>query len=173
MFAAYMRRSTLNHLTRLILPLCLWMGSTLAFADALPTKIGVLDWQQLSSKAPQAEEAVKRLDKEFQGPKDKLVNKQKEFVAKRDKLQRDKDVLSPAERGKREKELAKLEQDLRRMDEELRSEVQTRQREELDNFLAIVREVVDKLAKEEKYDLVLPQETTFFMSDRIDVTEKV
>lgn len=168
----------MNHLIRLfVLPVCLWMGSTLALAADAPTapvtKIGVLDWQQLFAKSPQAEEAGKRLEKEFQEPKEKLINKQKELQAKREKFQRDKDVMTMADRGKREKDLNKMELDLRRMDEELRSEYTTRHREETDKFIAVVKEVVDKLAQEEKYDLVIPQEATLFMADRIDVTEKV
>lgn len=137
------------------------------------TKIGVLDWQQLLTKAPQAEEAGKRLEKEFQARKDKLINKQKDFQAKQEKIQRDRDTMSDAERSKSEKELTKLQQDLRHMDEELRSDYTARHREEMDDFIKIVREVVDKLAAEEKYDLVLPQEATLFMNERIDVTEKV
>lgn len=136
-------------------------------------KIGVLDWQQLLTKAPQAEEAGKRLEKEFQARKDKLINKQKDFQAKQEKIQRDRDTMSDAERSKSEKELTKLQQDLRHMDEELRSDYTARHREEMDDFIKIVREVVDKLAAEEKYDLVLPQEATLFMNERIDVTEKV
>ncbi len=147
--------------------------STIALASEGTLKIGVLDWQQLFSKAPQAEAAGKRLEQEFQGAKDRFINKQKEFQTKRDKLQRDKDVMSSAERSRKEKELAKMEQDLGRMDEELRSDYTTRHREETDDFVKTVREVVDALAAEQKYDLVLPQEATVYFSDRIDITETV
>jgi outer membrane protein len=154
-----------------MIPLLLGL-SNLAFAtDSM--KIGVLDWSQLLAKAPQAEEAGKRLEREFQAPKDRLVNKQKEFSTKRDKLARDKDILSAADRAKKEKELAKMEQDLRHLDEELRADYSTRHREEMDEFIKTVREVVDKLAKEDQYDLVLPQEATLFVAERIDITEKV
>lgn len=152
----------------------LGIGSSIA-ADTLaePLKIGILDWQQLLAKAPQAEEAGKRLEKEFQEPKDKLINKQKEFQVKRDKLQRDKDVMSSAERGRKEKELGKMEQELRRLDEELRGDIATRHREEMDEFVKIVKEVLDKFATEEKLDLILPQEATSYFSGRIDITDKI
>lgn len=177
-----MRRAPLKHLIRLfLLPACLLvLGITAVYAaspsvsdPSSPTKIGVLDWQQLLAKAPQAEAAGKRLENEFQSRKDKLVKKQEEFQSKQTKLQRDRDVMSESERNKTEKELAKIQQDLRHMDEELRSDYTARHREEMDEFIKIVREVVDKLAAEEKYDLVLPQEATLFMADRIDVTEQV
>lgn len=161
----------MNYLIRsIVLSVCLGFGSV---AVATDTRIGVLDWQVLLTKAPQAEAAAKRLEKEFQAPKDKLVNKQKEYQTKREKMQRDADVMSAAEKGKKDKELAKMEQDLRRMDEEFRSDYTTRHREEMDNFIKEVKDIVDKVAEEEKYDLVLPQEATLYVADRIDVTEKV
>jgi outer membrane protein len=169
----------LKHLIRLILPVFLLIiGTSVAFASeatdsASSPKIGVLDWNLLLNKAPQAELAGQRLEKEFQVRKDKLTNKQKDFLAKQEKIQRDKDVLSDAERSKTEKELTKLQQDLRHMDEELRADYTARHREEMDEFIKIVREVVDKLAQDEKYDLVLSQEATLFMADRVDITDKV
>lgn len=170
-----MRRYTLKHLIRLIvLPLSLWIGCSVALAAAdMPTKIGVLDWQQLLAQAPQAKAAGERLEKEFQRPKDDLMAMQKKFVAQRDKFQRDKDVLSVTERAKKEKELQKLEADLRHKDEQLRSEYSTRHQEEMNNFITEVRAVVDELAKADKFDLILPQEATLFMADRIDVTDAV
>jgi outer membrane protein len=171
-----MRRVILNRLIRLILlTVSISLASTAAVAgtEDHPFKMGVLDWQQLLQKAPQAEVAGKRLEKEFQIPKEKLDNKQKEFLTKRDKLQKDKDVMSANERAKKEKELAKMEQDLRRIDEELRSDYTTRHREEMDEFIRIVRECVDRMAKDKKIDLVIPQEATLFVSDRIDMTEEV
>ncbi len=184
----------LKHLIRLIsLALVLIFGTSVSMAaptpaaapavpavqstnpetPSLPTKIGVLDWQQLLSKAPQAEEAGKRLEQEFKTPKDNLLKKQKDFQAKQEKLGRDKDVMSEAERKKLENELTKMQQDLRRQDEELRSDYTARHQEEMGDFLKVVREVVDTLAKEKKFDLVLPQDATIYMAERVNVTDDV
>jgi outer membrane protein len=164
----------LKYLIRsILLSVCLGFSSLAIAGDDLATRIGVLDWQLLLSKAPQAEDAGKRLEKEFQAPKDKFVNKQKEFQTKREKMQRDADVMSVAERGKKEKELAKMEQDLRRMDEELRSDYTTRHREEMDLFIKEVKDVVDEVAEEYKYDVVISQEAALHVADRVDITAKV
>jgi len=69
--------------------------------------------------------------------------------------------------------LAKMEQDLRRLDEELRADYATRHREEMDDFIKVVRDIVDKIAREDKYDVVFPQEATLFMAENIDITDKV
>ncbi len=176
-----MRRVTLSKLVRVLFLMIALVGTNMALAaDPAPAskpapsmQIGVLDWQKLIATAPQAKDAGKRLEKEFQKPTEELVNKQKEFQNKRDKLQRDLNILSKAERNKKEKELVRMEQDLRRMDEELRSETTTRHREEMDEFVKSVRVVVEKFSKEQKYDLVLPQEVMVYFSEKTDITDTI
>lgn len=171
----------MSKLIRLVFMTIALVGSTVAFAADAPAakleapslKVGVLDWQRLIATAPQAKEAGKRLEKEFQEPGELLNNKQKEFQTKREKLLRDQDILSKAERAKKEKELVRIEQDLRRMDEELRSESAARHREEMDEFVKTVRSIVETYAKKEKYDLVLPQEVMVYFGERVDVTDKI
>lgn len=169
----------IKSLIRLILLPFLLIGisSPVAFATtneiAPANKIGVLDWEVILTESPQAKEAKNRLDKEFQVRKDKLYNTQKEYQAKAEKSQRDRDILSEAEKVKLEKEINKMQQELRHMDEEFRADYTASHREEMDKFVKIVREVVEKVAQEEKFDVVIPQEATLFMSNRIDVTEKV
>lgn len=171
-----MRRTPLKRFIRLfLLPACLLvLGTTgLHASENAVTKIGVVDWQTLFSKAPQAEAAAKRLESEFLPIKEKAIAKQKELQTKTEKLQRDREVMSESERSKSEKEIVKIQQDLRHMDEEWRQDYGTRQREEMDDFVNLVREVVNKFAAEEKYDLVMSQEGAVFMAERIDVTDKI
>jgi len=167
----------LNQIIRWVsIPVCtLLLGISLVVAAEAnsPLKVGVIDWQPLLTKSPQSEEASSRLENEFKEPKASLIKKQKEFQAKQEKLQRDKDTMSDVERGKGEKELAKMGQDYRRMEEEFRSNLQERQKVEMDDFMKAVREVVDKIAVEEKYDLVIPQDGLLYIADRIDITDKV
>ncbi len=136
-------------------------------------KVGVLDVQELLTKSPQAVEAGKRLEKEFQARKDKLIGKQKDFQSKQESFQRNRDVMSEIERKKSEKELEKMQKDLQHSEEELRSDITSRHKEETDEFMDTVRNLVAKLADEEKYDLILYQETTVHFAESIDITEKM
>jgi len=140
---------------------------------AAPLKLGVLDWQQLVAKSPQAEMAGKRLEKEFKGRKDTFMAKQKDYEAKQEKLQRDKDIMSEIERTKAERELTKLQQELRNLQEENQSDYSIRHREEMDKFLNIVKSIVDEYSKKEQYDVILPQDTTLFAADRVDITQNI
>lgn len=136
-------------------------------------KIGVLDWQLLVAKSPQAEQAGKRLEKEFKERKDTFLEKQKQLETKHEKFQRDKDIMAEAERTKAERELTKLQQDLRNLQEENQADYAVRHREEMDKFLNTVKAVVDDYAKKEQFDLILPQDTTLFAAERMDITTAI
>jgi outer membrane protein len=133
-------------------------------------KVGVLDWQMLIAKSPQAEQAGKRLEKEFKDRKDTFMDKQKQLETKNEKFQRDKDIMADAERVKAERELSKLQQDLRNLQEENQADYAVRHREEMDKFLNLVKSIVDEYAKKEHFDLILPLDTTLFAAERIDIT---
>jgi outer membrane protein len=148
-------------------------GFQVAIAAESAFKIGMLDWQQLLAKAPQAAEAGKRLEKEFQARQESLTVKKKDFQTKQEKLQRDKDVMTEAERNKFDKEVTKLNHEIRHLTEELSADYTARHREEMDDFLKKVKDEVEKIATDEKYDLVLSQEAAVYMSERADITEKV
>ena len=148
-------------------------GTVFAKVAESPLRLGILDWQQLLVKAPQAEEAGKRLDKEFQPRKDRLIAKQKELQIKMDKWQKDKEIMNDTERNKTDKTLTKAQLEIRRLDEEFRADYSARHREEMDEFLKLVKETVEKMAVQEKYDLILPQDVVFYSSDKIDITETV
>jgi Skp family chaperone for outer membrane proteins len=136
-------------------------------------KIGVLDWQLLVAKSPQAEQAGKRLEKEFKERKDSFLEKQKQLETKHEKFQRDKDIMAEAERVKAERELTKLQQDLRNLQEENQADYAARHREEMDKFLNAVKNIVDEYGKKEQFDLILPQDTTLFTADRMDITTAI
>src|SRR5437870_4033270 len=84
------RRSPLKTMIHAIALLVCLGTSNLVFAEnapalTTPLKIGVIDSQRLFSAAPQAKEAAKRLENEFQGPSQKLTEKQNDFQTKRNK----------------------------------------------------------------------------------------
>jgi len=142
-------------------------------ASAAELSIGTLDWQSLLTKAPQAEKASKRLEKEFKARKEGIDEKQKTLETKIDKFQRDKDAMAATERTKAERELGKMQQDLRDQQEEFQNDYVGRQREEMDKFLSVVKDVVQKYAKEHHFDLILPQETTMYASEKINLTAAI
>jgi outer membrane protein len=134
-------------------------------------KIGFVNTDRVFKEAAPALRSQKKLQEEF-APRDqeiKAVNAQATDV----KAKLEKDGLTMAESEKRalESELARLSREIQRLQREFREELNLRKQEELKVILRIANEEIDKIAAEEKYDLILQE--AVYRSDRLDITDKV
>jgi outer membrane protein len=134
-------------------------------------KIGFVNTDRVFKEAAPALRSQKKLQDEF-APRDqeiKAVNAQATDV----KAKLEKDGLTMAESEKRalESELARLSREIQRLQREFREELNLRKQEELKVILRIANEEIDKIAAEEKYDLILQE--AVYRSDRLDITDKV
>lgn len=134
-------------------------------------KIGFVNTDRVFKEAAPALRSQKKLQEEF-APRDqeiKAVNSQATEV----KAKLEKDGLTMAESEKRalESELARLSREIQRLQREFREELNLRKQEELKVILRIANEEIDKIAAEEKYDLILQE--AVYRSDRLDITDKV
>ncbi|MDA1029925.1 MAG: OmpH family outer membrane protein [Proteobacteria bacterium] len=134
-------------------------------------KIGFVNTDRVFKEAAPALRSQKKLQEEF-APRDqeiKAINSQATEV----KAKLEKDGLTMAESEKRalESELARLSREIQRLQREFREELNLRKQEELKVILRIANEEIDKIATEEKYDLILQE--AVYRSDRLDITDKV
>ena len=150
--------------------LLLVAGTSLA-AQAQELKIGFVSTERIFRDAAPAKAATAKLEQEF-SKRDKDIQ---ELAAKlksaAEKLDKDAPVLSDAERGKRQRELAEMDKDFQRRQREFREDLNQRRNEELAIVLEKANKVIKQLAETEKYDIVF-QEAVYF-SPRIDITDKV
>jgi len=140
-------------------------------ASGQELKIGFVNTDRVFKEAAPALRSQKKLQEEF-APRDqeiKAVNSQATEV----KAKLEKDGLTMAESEKRalESELARLSREIQRLQREFREELNLRKQEELKVILRIANEEIDKIAAEEKYDLILQE--AVYRSDRLDITDKV
>ena len=134
-------------------------------------KIGFVNTDRVFKEAAPAIRAQKKLQEEF-APRDqeiKAVNDEATEV----KAELEKNGLTMAESEKRalESELARLSREIQRLQREFREELNLRKQEELKIILRIANEEIDKIAEEEKYDLILQE--AVYRSERVDITDKV
>ncbi len=143
---------------------------SLSFAQL---KIGFVNTAKILAEAPQAEQANKRLQQEFAPREKALADAQKSLRQIEQKLAKDGDVMSDAQRRQLERDIIAQRRDLKRSMDEFREDVNLRRNEELGKFQKEIFEVIDALAKEEKYDLIVNDGAVIFASDKIDVTSQV
>ncbi|MDX1605346.1 MAG: OmpH family outer membrane protein [Candidatus Competibacterales bacterium] len=146
-----------------------------AFAQETVTqlRIGVVNAARLLDEAPQAKQALKRLEEEFQPRDQRLLELQRHVRDLEDRLLDRGRELSDGERRELERELRDQRRDLRRTEDELREDFNLRRNEELSKLQQLIIETIVGLAKKERYDLILNQDTVIFAGDRVELTGKV
>jgi len=141
-------------------------------AEAAEIKIGVVSLGRVFQEAPQARSTAKSLEKEFSPRKKKLQESEKKIKEKEERLLRDSAVMNETERRKSERELLAMKRELKRSQEEFREDLNIRQNEEFNRLQRIISGVIDELAKEKGFDLILG-ENVIYASGEIDITQEV
>ncbi|HBE93677.1 MAG TPA: hypothetical protein DDW55_14605 [Gammaproteobacteria bacterium] len=157
---------------KLTLILTLLLSVLPATASAEGYKIGFVSVVKLIELAPQGEVATKKIEAEF-GPRDKAMRKQQEAIQKiEEDLQKNALVMKASQREKKQAEKTKLERRFKRETEEFREDYNLRRNEELKVLQKVVREAINEVGKENKFDLILT-ESVIYASDRANITELV
>jgi outer membrane protein len=140
--------------------------------QAAELKIGFVNAAAVLEKAPQADLARQNLEKEF-SPRDKAIIKAQKTMRKlEEKLSRDGAIMSESERRKLERDIIAQKRDMKRTQDEFREDLNIRRNEAFEQLRRRVFEVINTIAKSEKYDLVLTDGVVFAGKD-IDITTKV
>jgi outer membrane protein len=135
-------------------------------------KVGVVDAARVLENSPQAKAAKEKLEKAFAVRDQKLVAMQKEMNTLKEKLSREGNTMSEAERQKQEKELNRVAKDFKREQESFREDFNQARNQELQAVLKTINERVQAFAKAEKIDLLL-SEGVVYASERVDYTKRV
>jgi outer membrane protein len=144
-----------------------------SLAQAADVKIGFVSIAKILNSAPQADAASKRLEKEFAPRKKGLDDALKALRKQEEKLAKDGAVMSESQRRSLENDIRNQARELKRTSDEFREDFNLRRNEELGKFQKQVLDVVNGVAKEEGFDLVVNDNATLYASPQVDVTEKV
>ena len=144
----------------------LWTG-----AAAEELRIGVVRTDRILQESGPMIKAQKKLEKEFATREQELQKVAKQARDLQSQLEKEGVTLSESERRAKEQELNRVNRDLQRMQRELREDYNLRRNEEWSAVLERVNKVINGIAEQEKYDLIL--QDAVYVSKRIDITDKV
>ena len=159
------------NMQRFVISLMLVVLSATSVAYAQP-KIGFVNIAKIMEQSPQAEAARKALEREFSSRDKQLTSSRDGVVKLEEKLKNDGSIMSEANRVKLERDILSKKRDYNRMRDELREDFNIRRNEELGSLQKKVYEVIQQIAKQEKYDLVLTQ-PVLYASPSVDITDRV
>jgi len=139
---------------------------------AAELKLGYVDAVKLFQEAPQAAQSEVMLRKEFADREKELLALQEKAKELEDRLRRDGMVMSESARKKIDSELISLSRDARRNQEEFREDLNRRRNEEIAKVQEFIKQVIDKLGREEGFDLIF-FEGIAFANPELEITSKV
>jgi len=151
----------------------LFLTSTLIFlfnASAEETyKIGAVNAIRVLDKSPQADIARKMIEDEFSLRDKELITEQKSIKELEDKFKKDRAILSEQESAKLERGIISKKRDLKRKQDEFREDLNYRRNEEMIKIQKQIIQSIQKVAKDNEYDLVL-SEGVLYASPKIDMS---
>jgi outer membrane protein len=143
-----------------------------AAAATVDIKIGFVNGERLLREAAPAKRAQAKLEKEFAGRQADLQKLEKQVQTLQQSVDRDGATMSEADRRNKERDLANMTRDLQRGQREYREDLNLRKNEELASMQERANRVIQQIAADEKFDLII-QEPVIFASPKIDITERI
>ena len=136
---------------------------------AASPKIGVVDAVGALQQSQWGRAATEELKKQAEKMDADLDQKQKTFAGARDEFDKKKDVLDQKSKSKKEQELRDMQQDGQKYLMDSKGKLN-----ELQAALAKkVHDVVEKVAKDEKYDFVFEKTGLVYNTEKDDITKQV
>jgi outer membrane protein len=140
-------------------------------ASAAEVKIGFVNTERVFREAAPAKRAQQKLEKDFAARNAELARVERQGRDLQTELERDTVTISEATRRDKERQLADISRNFQRLQREIREDLNLRRNEELADVQQKATRVINQIAEQEKFDLVVQE--AVFASTRIDITDKV
>ena len=154
---------------RIVVGLVLGLAATAA--AAVDMKIGFVNTERVFREAAPAKRAQQALEREFSARNGELAKVEKQGRDLQNELERENVTMPEATRREKERQLADISRNFQRIQREIREDLNLRRNEELAGVQERATRVINQIAEQEKFDLIIQE--AVFASSRIDITEKV
>jgi outer membrane protein len=144
-----------------------------AGAAAAELKIAVLDTQRALVESEEAQALLAQAQQELQAEQDQLQALNDEIVALTEQLQKDGEVMSPAEQRRMQKDIEDKQIDLQFLGNKLQKEVNDRRQELLQQMVPKIDVVLKDLIELEGYDMIMERGSLRYVNSKHDITRRV
>ena len=121
---------------------------------------------------PKQQRVIKKLEKEFKTRTDTLKKSIQDIQKDEKEFKKNSLTMSDAEKEKITRKLQQSKIDAQRDERELREDIDIRRREEINQLQNKVNETIEKIAKEQNFDLIVYQGVAY-ASPKIDITDQI
>ena len=145
-------------------------SATSALAEA---KIAIVDVQGAILQSAEAQRLLQQIQTEFQSEEDEIRQIQSEAAAMLERLQKDSEVMSDAERRRLQQQIESKNNDVVFFRQKLQRQVEERQAELFSGVNGKVQKAIEELVKSEDYDLILPRQAALYVNPVYNITRQV
>ena len=145
--------------------------SAAAAAQAAEPKIASVRVDEVILQSATFKAARDKFNAEFEKRKTDLEGDIKKFQDDAKKYDRDKEIMSPDERAKKEKDLTSRQVDLQYAQQKFNEDASSRDRDLQKDLIGKLKEAIDQVAKEKGLDLILRD--PLYATPAIDITDEV
>ena len=140
---------------------------------AAELKIAVLDTQRALIESEEAQALLAQAQQELRAEQDQLQSLNDEILALNEQLQKDGEVMSPAEQRRIQKEIEDKQIDLQFLGNKLQKEVNDRRQELLQQMVPKIDVVLKDLIELEGYDMIMERGSLRYVNSKHDITRRV
>ena len=162
----------MNKIKKYLAPILIFLAVSVFAGNAIAQKVGFVNVSIVMKGAPQAIVAKSRLESEFSDKDQELQEMEDKIRSLREKLKKNTRSMKETGRSKLRKQIVKAQREFKTRRDEIRESFNIRQREELAGLQNLIYEIVIKLSKERKLDLVV-SEPVLYANDKINLTQEV
>jgi len=134
-------------------------------------KIGYVNTERILRDAAPAVRAQRKIEAEFQKRDQELAKMADQLKRMQDDIEKNAVTMSEGQRRNREREFGEMNRDFQRKQREFREDLNQRRNEELAQVVEQANRVINQIAEQEKFDLIL--QDAVYRSPRIDITDRV
>jgi outer membrane protein len=143
-----------------------------AFAQT-GANIAVIDVQKVVSNSEVGKKALAEVKTLKDKKQAEIDQRQNSLQAMQDKLEKEKDILSPDAQEKRRNEIQKAFTDLKRFREDSEQEIQGRLAAALKGMEDQVLPIIQKIGNDRGYSLIVSRDQVIYFNAKADITDEV
>ena len=140
---------------------------------AADLKIGFVDLQKVFSEAPQRIIIVDKIKKQFADKSNELKSLGEKIEKKRTDAQRDAMTMTEEQKISTQRDLQDMATKAQTIQKNLQEDFQRAQQAEGQKLQVKINETIQKIARAEKFDLILRSESLAFGITTLDISNKV
>lgn len=144
--------------------------ATTAFAEV---KMAVVNVQKAVLDSEGAQVIIKQIQKELKSDEDRIRELEKVYAGMVERLTKDSEVMSDAEKRKLQQEIEIKQKDYAYESQKYQRSFEIRQQELFKGIDKKVQKAIEDLVKSDDYDLILHRQQVVYTADIYDITRKV